>query len=75
MDGAIRRPAARREEPVRGGRDCSGQRRGGTARAHLLRKALITTLVAAIVFAIVYVVIAGRLVSLDAIPIGPSFKS
>jgi predicted secreted protein len=40
----------------------------------LLRKALITTVVAALVFAVVYLFVAGRIISLDDVPIGPTFK-
>ena len=43
-------------------------------RPMLLRKLAITTAVAAVVFALVYGVIAYRLIPLDAIPIGPTFK-
>jgi predicted secreted protein len=40
----------------------------------LLKKAVITTIVAAVVFGIVHLFVVERIVSLDQIPIGPNFK-
>ena len=40
----------------------------------LLRKVVITTLVAAVVFGLVDLVVTKQLISLDTLPIGPSFE-
>ena len=40
----------------------------------LLKKVVITTVVAAIVFGIVHLFVVERIIPLDAIPIGPTFK-
>lgn len=40
----------------------------------MLRKFALTTLVAAIVFGIVYLFVTGRIMSIDSFPFGPSFK-
>ena len=40
----------------------------------LLKKIVITTLVAALVFGIVDIIVSNHLISLDALPYGPSFK-
>jgi predicted secreted protein len=48
---------------------------GGAPHAPmLLRKAVITTLIAGVVFGIVHLFVVERIVSLDQIPIGPTFK-
>jgi predicted secreted protein len=41
----------------------------------LLKKALITTILALVVFGIVHLFIVEKIVPLDAFPIGPTFKS
>jgi predicted secreted protein len=43
-------------------------------KPHLLRKALATTVVASIVFAIVYVIIVHQVITLDDIPFFPDFE-
>lgn len=56
------------------GKVVPGSEGAAPAQPRLLRKMMITTLVATVTFAVVYVVVSWRLVSLDWFP-GPSFKA
>lgn len=51
-----------------------GSEGAAPARPRLLRVFVVTTLVASVVFAILYVLLTQRLVSLDSIPLLPRFE-